>query len=113
MKDFKGMCARCSKKDECTELCPEAEAYVSQDYVPIMEGLININIENREKEIEYGFSDIEDSMSNGISKARYRWAIIKMYEDGKSVQDIMYHVPYSERHIQRIIKECKEKRQNS
>ena len=27
------LCQDCSKKPTCTELCPEAEAYVSQDHV--------------------------------------------------------------------------------
>jgi radical SAM protein with 4Fe4S-binding SPASM domain len=35
VKDFahKGMCAECEKRGFCTALCPEAEAYVNQDYV--------------------------------------------------------------------------------
>ena len=112
MKNLKGMCSKCPKYKECKELCQEAEEYVSQDHIPIMEGLVDINIENREEEIEYGFADIDNDMSDRFSKSRYRWAIIKMYEDGKSVKDIMYHVPYSRSQIYEIIDKYKKKSDN-
>ena len=28
------LCETCEKRESCSELCPEAEAYVNQDYVP-------------------------------------------------------------------------------
>ena len=28
------LCETCEKREYCSELCPEAEAYVNQDYVP-------------------------------------------------------------------------------
>ena len=33
MKELKGLCAECPKRDRCKELCAAAEAYASQDYV--------------------------------------------------------------------------------
>ena len=42
------MCLKCSERERCTTLCPEAEAYVNQDHVPQRE----INFSSIELDIE-------------------------------------------------------------
>ena len=103
-----GFCEKCDKKSICTELCDLCEDYVSQDHVPIKEGLININIENRENGVDWGIIDLPDDTLSCIIKARYRWAIIELYKEGKSTREIAYHVPYSQSQIVRIIQKHKE-----
>ena len=105
------MCGKCVNRKECVNLCATAEEYVSQDHVSIKEGLININIENREKELEYDdeYDYFDESIDSRFLSARFRAAVKNLHLDGKSADEISYHVPFSLRHIQRIIKELKEK----
>ena len=42
------LCETCEKREYCSELCPEAEAYVNQDYISLSE--LPTQIEN----IEHG-----------------------------------------------------------
>ena len=74
-----GFCEKCDKKETCTELCDLCEDYVSQDYVSIEEGLININIENRENGVDWG----------NVNLGNYetiRNIIISMYLKGKTTK---------------------------
>lgn len=106
---MKGMCKKCKKRDTCKTLCKKAKDYVNQDQVPIMEGLVNINIENREKDIDYDLCDpFDENLSSRIIKSRYTYAVIFLWKDGKSTSEIAYHVPISISQIQRIIKSFKE-----
>jgi len=44
------LCETCDKREYCSELCPEAEAYVNQDYVSQRE----LTVPNLEYLIDYG-----------------------------------------------------------
>jgi len=104
---MKGYCAKCEKREKCKTLCAVCEAYANQDFVPIEEGLVNLKIENREKDIEY--DDIYDeNMSPRILKTRYKYTAIRLYEDGKTTSEIAYHIPLGIRQIQNIIKNYKQ-----
>lgn len=55
--------------------------------------------------------DIVDSTTYGIdpnSPEELKSIIIDLYEDGKDVDEIAYHVPCSIRHIQRILKDYRD-----
>lgn len=49
------LCQECSKREDCTELCDEAEEYTNQDYVPQREEPIGEGIENMAED----FSDVD------------------------------------------------------
>ena len=108
-----GFCEKCDKKKTCTELCNLCEDYVSQDHVPIEEGLVSINIENRENGVDWGFVDINEETPKRFVRARHRATIIGLHKDGKSVKDILYHVPYSQSQIYEIIEKYKKDSDNS
>jgi len=99
---MKGYCAKCEKREKCKTLCAVCEAYVNQDFVTVDEGLIYKYIENKEKEVDYD-NIYDKDMPSRILKIRYKYMIIRLYEDGKSFSEIAYHVPLSERQIRRII----------
>jgi len=98
MKDLKGMCAKCPKYETCDTLCDACEKYVSQDYVPIMEGLVDINIENRSVMTGWGSIDLDNPTT-------LKKAIVGMYKDGKNINEISKYVNCSTQYINKIIRE--------
>lgn len=75
------LCLDCPKKSTCTEIC-----------------------ELLEKELPSVYAGQERTAAGKCSEVE---AIIKLYEDGKTMDEIAYHVPYSTRHIRNIIKSSK------
>ena len=99
------LCQDCPKKSGCVELCAEAELYVNQDFVTVGAGVFYKNIENYEEYVDY-----DDEMPSVYLKARERAMVINLHSDGKSTDEIAYHVPYTKRQIRRIVAEYKKGR---
>ena len=103
---MRGMCNTCEKILVCKKLCPEAEKYASQDYVPAMEGLAVIRIENFNDHDAFGHD--KTVSINLDSPAVLKRAIILLYLDGKAKKDIARYVPCSRRYIREIIDKFEE-----
>ena len=104
---MKNMCSNCDKKDNCIELCKEAEKYVNQDYVggsPDVMDVENINVSDEDNIWSY--------TKYNYTQEELERLIIQLYKDGMSSYEISYHVPFSSRHIRRLVKayEMKSKR---
>ncbi len=98
MKDLKGMCAKCPKRDECTELCKKAEKYASQDYVYMREGLTDLIIENKSEGIDWN--------SVSLDKPEIlKKVIIGLHLDGKSLREIAKYVPSTFQYASQVIEE--------
>ena len=91
---MKGLCNKCSKKKNCTELCREAEEYVNQDYSPPSEIPVSVPILT-------GTEDVWNIL-NMDRKEVVRQVVIKLANDKMTTKEIAYHVPISKRHIRRI-----------
>ena len=100
------LCQDCSKKPICTELCPEAENFVSQDHVSQYEYL-----PDRADYIE-SVTDEPENLISGYQKDSYsppelKRLIIELYCDGKNEYEIAYHLPCSQPYIHKIITKFK------
>ena len=89
-------CKDCDKKEECVKLCKKAERYVNQDNVMLGEILL------RSTDI------FSESMDYGLNRYTKK-SIINLHNDGKSVKDIAYQLPFSKRWIQMVIQNYKER----
>ena len=105
---MRGMCNTCEKILVCKKLCPEAEKYANQDYVPAMEGLAIIRIENFNDHDSFGHDKVVSI--NLDNPAVLKRAIILLYLDGKSTRKIAEYVPCSRRYIREIIYMYKEQK---
>ncbi len=97
------LCQDCSKKPTCTELCPEAENFVNQDYI------------SREKQITL-LPDMDifeaPEFDNGIwsyqgkkyTSESLKYLIIQLHLDGKSQSEIGYHLPCIQQYISATIR---------
>jgi hypothetical protein len=97
-KNNKNMCAKCEKVLTCKKLCKEAEKYVDQDNVKQQEFMPPGDDFESSDTTPWGFifhSDCNVKKLNDI--------VINLKKDGKSNSEIAYHVPYSKRHIRRLI----------
>jgi len=94
-------CKDCDKKEECVKLCKKAERYVNQDEVCLEESLV-VSVDSFSEPIDYC---VRDSMYD-------KKMIIRLFKDGRSVKDIMYHVPFCQRYIYKVIKRYKEESMN-
>ena len=85
----------------------EREDYINQDYSRQVESVIPRHvIEGVYTYDSYlNYPDIANKNSGGNMKH----LIILLYEDGKSVKDIAYHLPCTIRYINKIIKCIKDK----
>ncbi len=88
------MCTKCEKRRNCTKLCEEAEAYVNQDYVPRTE--------------EYTKRTEGDLVDFGVSTPNKILVYQMYFIDGKSTDEIAYHVNISKKQIYLIIQRLKE-----
>ena len=95
------LCQDCSKKPTCTELCSEAEEYVSQDHIPIHKQAVTIG-----NDIEDITDEPENLISNyqkdSYSSPELKRLIIELYCDGKTESEIAYHLPCSQQYINRV-----------
>jgi len=91
---MKKICAKCKSRKTCTELCDVAEQYVNADYVPQSEFLVSDPI----------LTDGDDvwNLLNFENKKILEEALMRLVEDGKSTNEIAYHLPISKRHIRRL-----------
>ena len=95
---MKNMCSNCDKKDNCVELCKEAEKYVNQDYI------------GQDEYISSGIlPDIaeEDNVwiytKDKYTAAGLKYLIIQLYKDGMSSYEMAYHLPCSSRYVREVI----------
>jgi len=98
---MRGMCNTCEKILVCKKLCPEAEKYANQDYVPAMEGLAIIRIENFNDHDSFGHDKVVSI--NLDSPAVLKRAIILLHLDGKAVMEINKLVPCTHQYISEVI----------
>jgi len=92
-------CRECKKYKSCKSLCKEAEKYVSQDHISQSEFVSSYIIENTLDNYytdEYSYKKLTDGQIDNI--------IIALFLDGKSQDEIAYHVPKSISYIWRTIK---------
>lgn len=85
---MKGMCAKCEKRDICTELCEKAEKYADQDAVKMKHPTIeNADIYDASIAIKPSYSPIRKEWLSIMSKREKE--VIKMrYEDGLTFNQI-------------------------
>ena len=84
---MKEMCKKCVKKKECVKLCKEAEEYVNQDFVPIEEGLVGVNLENMEIQIKISYEYLQDNWYEIFFKRYSALLEKKAYEAGYKYGD--------------------------
>lgn len=102
----KGHCEKCTERNTCTQLCEIVELYVNQDFVPIEEGLVNINLENYDRYDTFGYDTwISPNFENS---SILKMAIILLWKDGKSQRKIAELVPCSQPYIVKVIRRYKE-----
>ena len=94
------LCQECPKKPGCKELCPEAVAYVNQDYVPPDEYVLSPEF------IDRNFTG-EDLKVGDFQKGTYSSAELKnlirvLRIEGKSTREIAYHLQCSQQYIHRV-----------
>ena len=101
---MKGMCKDCSRRETCTELCPEAKAYVNQDIEPqhrsskeIPSGLIT------------GGGKWKYKHSSRLTTDERKLLIYQLHLDGKTERDIAIHVEVARSYVHKVIKETGEK----
>ena len=86
------LCETCEKREFCSELCPEAEAYVNQDYVPPYDCQTCVNVK---------YCSV-DFMESNLCKERNLFDIDIMPKElmeiaTKSNEEIIIHLFFIER----------------
>ena len=93
-------CTECPKYASCTSLCPEAEAYVNQDYVPQHE-----KYQNGREAIKYWpMREIDDKPRTREQSRKLKVLIIQMHRDGKTATEISQLLPISQSYASRVIR---------
>ena len=98
---MRGMCNTCEKILVCKKLCPEAEKYANQDYVPVGVELTGIRIENHDSNDAFGHD--KNISVNFENPTILKIVIVKLYLDGKPTRKIAEYVPCSRRYVREII----------
>lgn len=102
------LCQECPKKPGCKELCPEAVAYVNQDYVPSQEHNLSSDY------IDRNFSNedlrVRDFQKGHLHPGALKNLIYLLARQGKSASEIAYHLPCSHSYIARISKKMGHKK---
>jgi len=84
------LCSKCKMRDSCTKLCKEAEEYV--------------NMDNR-SQYELTLPSMDSFSDSSIDECICdKEIVIQLYKDGKSVSEILYHVPFSFGYVYKIIR---------
>lgn len=106
-------CKDCPAYDVCKELCPAAEAYVNQDYVPAREKPISTLITSDwqyyymlDNAINYGYIGQADSwtdMCEHYGLTAIQSDILWDYMDGQTYSQIARHRGVSRQYIRRVI----------
>ena len=102
------LCETCEKRESCSELCPEAESYVNQDYVALTE--LPIPIEN----IEHGkieWPENKGGLTICLSKTEDK--ISKMLKKEFSPQEISYLLDISIQTVYNNICSLRKKHNNN
>ena len=86
-------CPQCPIYSTCTELCAEAEAYVSQDRIPRHEPFVD----DKQGEQEDGWHE------RNLPPKGDKTLITQMYLDGLNSYQIAYHLGCSRQYIDRVI----------
>jgi len=100
------LCETCEKREYCTELCPEAEAYVNQDHVP-QKHLIPSKPIKLSMEDWYEQNTTWDYSGDKYTSSELKELIIKLHKDGLNQLEIAYHLPCSQQYIQQITSKIK------
>ena len=105
------LCETCEKREYCTELCPEAEAYVNQDHVPqkhlIPSKPIKLSTEDWYEQNTVWDYSVRLSPYYQKRSDQLKNLIIGLYLDGKNTLEISYHLPCNFSYAARIIREYK------
>ena len=107
MKAFEGYCSGCTKKRTCTELCPVAEEYVNQDYVP------KAHDEDPCDQIGMDTTMVDynwfNSIASSVHLTRRERQILRLLGLGLSRQDICYLLEISPHNLEQLIHLLKKK----
>jgi len=99
---MKNMCPSCDKKDNCVELCKEAEKYANQDFVQQPPHVVNVeNMEVLEDDSVWSYSKSE------YTRDEIKRLIIQLHKDGKMYREIAYYLPCSFQYAHKVIKRYK------
>lgn len=92
------LCSKCKHRDSCTSLCSRAEAYVDK----YSRGQHELTLPSM------------DSFSDGCidSVICNKDIVIQLYKDGKSVSEILYHVPFSFGYVYKIIRRYRDEQKD-
>lgn len=95
------LCETCPKRETCTELCPEADAYVSQDYVGRRESLVP----------SADISDVfENSAQKGwpdVTKSKKELIFLMYMCDGLTQQQVAEKLNVSRPYVTKVVKEIR------
>lgn len=102
--EMRNYCGKCPKRNSCTKLCEEVKRYVNQDCAPMGAFIMDsTKIEN----FDESFFDPKEPSKDYTSRQLKR-LIIELYFEGKTQQEIAYHLPCSQSYISQTIKKFKE-----
>jgi len=107
---MRGMCNTCEKILVCKKLCPEAEKYANQDYVPVGVELTGIRIENHDSNDAFGHD--KNISVNFENPTILKIVIVKLHLDGKKLKEIAELVPSNFQYASKIIREYKKSSTN-
>ncbi len=98
------LCQDCPEKPTCTELCPEAEEYVSQDHVSLHKQSPTIG---NDTELFNDEDVVWDYQKDGYDSIELKILIIQLSLEGKSIREIAYHLPCSHVYIHKVLTKFK------
>ena len=102
------LCQECPKKTDCKELCPEAVAYVNQDYVPPDEYVLSPEFIDRNftgEDLKVG-----DFQKGTYSSAELKKLICVLRIEGKSTREIAHYLPCSHVYVYQVLSKIGTKR---
>ena len=91
-------CTECPKYASCKKLCPEAEAYVNQDYVPQHEKYQN----GRQATKYWPMREIEDKPRTREQSRKLKILIYQMLRDGKTPTEISHLLPITKQYVSKL-----------
>lgn len=99
------LCNECDKKDICSELCPDAEEYVNQDYVPRTEKTIPLSSLDK---LPFGIRTWSDSPEKSIFSKREQ-QVIGAIVRGMTRQEIAEHLGITMKNLREIIRRMRKR----
>jgi len=96
------LCETCDKREYCSDLCPEAEAYVNMDNVN-QRHLIPTKPIELSTEDWYNQNTVWDYSKYRYTPKELKHFIISLHGEGKSYREIQYHLGCDIAYISRVL----------